>query len=148
MTNLIVAVGCVLAVSLVLWNIARVRRFQRDYQYDGEIPCVRYECDLRDSAAESPMRCLIGATESALYLASPEDQRRRKWWQSWGDYRAFHRYYKANLRIPWTDLEFRATTVLFKEVIWFENRSKRFYIYVPRAIGEKVLADAGREIPI
>ena len=136
-----------LAVLLTLWNAARISSFQRDYGYQGGFPGTPYECDLRSADSEWPVRCFLGATDAALYLMADPQALKRSWW-GWEKYGSFRNVFKTNLRIPWTSLQCRAGSMFFKEVIWFENRPRRFYIYVPRAIGEKLLIDAGRQIPI
>jgi hypothetical protein len=147
MTPFLVALVFVFAVLLVIWNAVRIRGYQRDYQYEGGFPGEPYPSELRTPDTEWPMKCLIGATDTALYLmADPQDHNKRLWW-GWGKYASFRQFYKNDLRIPWTDLEFRAGKMFFQDVIWFENRQKKFYVFVPRAVGEKVLTDAGRAIP-
>ncbi|MGA8273907.1 MAG: hypothetical protein WB919_20255 [Candidatus Sulfotelmatobacter sp.] len=148
MTPAIVLVVLVFGIFLMLWNIARMRGVQRDYSYEGEFPGNHYLCDLRSAGTESTIRCQIGASDSALYLmADPETQAKLSWrpWkvQNW-DFRALS---NTNLRIPCTDLQYRTGKMFFRDVIWFENRSRRFYVYVPREIGDKLLIDAGRAVP-
>jgi hypothetical protein len=148
MTPFIVFVVAGLAVLLMVWNVAKIRSFQRDYGYEGEFPGAPYECDLRSADSEFPMQCRIGATDSALYImANPNAQRPRTWW-GWGKYGSFRSLFKSDLRIPWSEVQCRAGTMFLKKVIWFENRSRKFYVYVPRDVGEKLLTDAGREIPV
>jgi hypothetical protein len=135
-----------LGFLLVVWRAAKIRGFQREFQFEGEFPGQPYECQLRSTDAESPVQCRIGATDTFLYLMPPQGQTRKRWWAvTYGDFQGFS---KTSLRIPWSDLQWRAGRMFFKEVIWFENRPRQFYVYVPRAIGEKVLIDAGRDIPV
>ena len=136
-----------LAVLLTLWNAARIRSFQRDYGYQGGFPGKPYECDLRSADSEWPVRCFVGATDSALYLIADPQPPPRPWW-GWGKYGSFRTVFKTDLRIPWTSLQCRAGRMFLKEVIWFENRPRKFFVYVPREIGERVLRDAGRQIPV
>jgi hypothetical protein len=147
MTPYIVALVFVFAGFLMIWKAARMHSLQRDYGYQSEFPGKHYPCELRSADAESAIRCLIGASDSALYLmADPEVQRKVRWWQQYQNY-DFRMLSKTGLRIPWNDLECRAGKMFFKEVIWFENRPRRFYIYIPRAVAETVLSDARRPIP-
>lgn len=147
MTPVIVVLVFVFAGFLMAWNAARVRTLQRDYGYEGEFPGKHYQCELRSADAKSAVRCFIGASDSALYfMADPEVQSKVRWWQQYQNY-DFRMLSNTGMRIPWTDLQCRTGKMFFKEVIWFENRPKRFYVYVPRAIAETVLSDAGHPIP-
>jgi hypothetical protein len=149
MKNIYVAIAFALAILLVVWNARRIRSYQRRWTFVGQFPGTPCVCDLRTADAAWTMTCLIGATDSALYLmAQPDDlPRKRRWWQS-GTNRSFRAFYKTDLCIPWNELSWRGGTMFLKQVVWFENRERRFYVCVPRAIGEKVLADARREPPL
>lgn len=138
----------VAAVALVVWNFVRFQRVQREYRFDGEFSGNRYECALGTTDSEGPLKCSIGATPSSLYLMATPGAERQRSMLSWRHSRDFHTVYKCDLQIPLYDLEWREGKMFFKDVIWFENNAKRFYVYVPKEIGEKLLADAGRALPL
>jgi hypothetical protein len=142
MTTVLVIAVFVIAVALVLWNAGVVRRFQSDYRYDGEFQGQRYECSLQFANSEHGIRCSLGADGSALYLLAVP-KRTVSWWKN----RAAHSFFRANLRIPWSDVEWREKRIMLKDSIWFEIAAKRIYFYVPRDVGDKLLVDAGRKIP-
>jgi hypothetical protein len=56
--------------------------------------------------------------------------------------------FKKALFIPWTDLGYRRGKALFKECVWFDLAARKVYFYVPTDVGEKLLNDAGRGIPL
>ena len=78
---------------------------------------------------------------SALYLLTPP-KRKISWWSN----RGARGFLRMNLRIPWSDLDWREKTIMFKDCIWFEIPAKKIYFYVPRDVGDKLLVDAGRKI--
>jgi hypothetical protein len=139
-TGFVIAVS-VMAIALVLWNAGVVRRFQSDYRYDGEFHGQRYECILTFANSEYGTRCSLGADESALYLLAVP-KRKVSWWKN----RAAHSFFRANLQIPWSDLDWREKRIVFKDCIWFEIPAKRIYFYVARDVGDKLLIEAGRKI--
>lgn len=142
MTPLIVILVSAMAVALVLWNAGIVRRFNNDYRYAAEFQGQSNECIVRFANSEYGTRCLLGADASALYLLAVP-KRKVSWWKN----RAAHSFFRANLRIPWSDLDWREKTIMFKDCIWFEIPAKKIYFYVPRDVGDKLLVDAGRKIP-
>jgi len=143
MTPAIIIAVSVAAVALMFWNAGNMRRFESDYRYDDEFQGNRYECMLRFANLDYGIRSLLGANGSALYLlAAPKHKVR--WWGN----RAAHGRLKTNLQIPWTDLAWQEKTILLKDCIWFEIPERKIYFYVPRDVGEKILSDAGRKVPL
>ncbi len=138
MTLVVVIVG-VLGLALTFWSGANWYLFQSGYRYNSEFLGKRYECSLMFVSAENSNLCFVGADGAGLYLLSHPDG--KGWWWRYGVVG-----FKKNLQIPWSDLECRPRTVLFKECMWFEIPSRKIYFYIPREIGEKLLIDAGRKI--
>jgi hypothetical protein len=129
-TELIIAcIGLAFVAGLMLWTVITVRQFERSYRHDGSFTGRRYDCRLQWAYAEGSTQCTLGADRSALYLFRSRNP--------WG-------VTKCDLRVPWTDLEWRPRKILFTNVMWFYVRSKRMHFHVPRDIGESLLADAGR----
>lgn len=146
--NFYITLAAAAAAALMIWNVTRIRGYQRDWGYEGEIPGTYYPCDLRSADSEFPMQCRIGASDSAFYLmADPQALPTRTAFRR-GKYGSFQSLFKSGLRVPWNELSWRGGSMFLKEVIWFENRRRRFFVYVPREIGEKVIRDAGREPPL
>jgi hypothetical protein len=141
MTTIFVIVVSVIAVALVLWNAGIVRRFQNDYRYDGDFQGQRYECIVQFANSDYGSRCSMGADAAALYLLAVP-KRKVSWWKN----RTAHSFFRANLRIPWSDLDWREKRIVLKDCIWFEIPAKRIYFYVARDVGDKLLIDAGRKI--
>ncbi len=140
------AIAFAAAIALVLWNVFRVRAYQRDYRFDGLFKGTLHDCQLGVSSAEELFYCRIGATEDALFLmalARDDERNRRKFW---GYDHNFRRFSPTDLRIPWQDLECRVGKLFLKDVLWFENHPRRLYLYVPQEVGERVLKDAGRRV--
>lgn len=130
-TDLIIAcIGLAFGAGLILWIVTTARQFQRSYRHDGRFAGRRYDCRLQWSYAEGTTRCSLGADQSALYLFGPST--------TWSG------ALKHDLRIPWTDLEWRPRKILFLNEMRFYVPSKRMHFHVPRDIGESLLADAGR----
>jgi hypothetical protein len=144
MTPVIAIAVFVLAAVLMFWNAGVMRRFKRDYRYDGEFHGQRYECVMRFANIESGMWCFLGADATALYLLTASD-RKRRWWAS--SYTGVsNEIFKTDLRLPWTDLGWQEKTILLKDCVWFEIPAKKIYFYVPKDVGDKLLVDAGRKI--
>jgi hypothetical protein len=137
-----------LAAALMIWNAKKIRAYQQDYRFEGGFTGKHYDCMLGSANSEATLRCRVGADPSHLYLmARPEDPPRPQIF-SWRNQFYFRADYPTDLAIPWNDLECRPGRLFFKEVIWFRNDEKRFYVYVPREIGESLLTDAGRALPL
>jgi hypothetical protein len=143
MTSAIVIVVFVVAAVLIFRNAANTYRFESDYHYDGQFSRQRYKCVLRFSNHETGTRCFTGADVSGLYLLI-DPTVRRAWW-SFGV--GIEGVLQKNIRIPWSDLDFRTGRVLLRNCTWFDLPSKNIHFYVPVNIGEKLLADAERKIP-
>ena len=135
------AILCAVAAALLLWNINRWRSFLGDYQYPGVFQGHQYECRVGGLDQESRVLCMIGADESGLYLL-PHPKKIR-WYL--GDSRG-NKIFKKSLRIPWQDIACRYARVLFEDCIRFDLAPRKTYLYVPKDMGEKLLADAGRKI--
>jgi len=128
-----------LGVALTLWFARKMRDFLNDYSYLGAFAGQRYDCMLRFAGSEYDTPCAVGADSSALYLFASSSYKRR-WWA-----RGRTRMLKQALRIPWTDLQWQESRILFKEVIRFEVTGRKIYFFIPKEIGTKVLADAGQQ---
>ena len=137
--TLIVVIVGVLGLALTLWNGANWYLFQSGYRYNSEFLGKRYECSLKFVNAEHNNLCFVGGDGAALYLLAHPNG--KGWWWRYGVVG-----YKKNLQIPWSDVECRPKTVLFKECMWFEIPARKIYFYIPREIGDKLLIDAGRKI--
>lgn len=140
MSSVIVIVG-VIGLVLMFWNAANWYGFESGYRYHGQFQGKRYECGVRFANSECSELCFIGADAGALYLLSHPN--RKGWWWQYGGMG-----YKKNLQIPWSDLEYRETTILLKPCTWFEVSGKKIYFSIPKDIGDKVLIDAERKIPV
>ncbi len=146
MTPVIIIAVCVLAAALMYWNVGVMRRFKSDYRYEGGFQGQRYECVLRLANMEYGMWCFLGADASALYLLTAS-KRKRRWW-SCSYTGVSNQIFKTDLRIPWTDVDWKEKRILFKDYIWFEIPEKKIYFTVHRDVGDKLLVDAGRKIPV
>jgi hypothetical protein len=128
-------------VSLYVWNIRRVTGFERDYKYNGIFSGKRYECRVGGFNGNRKTLCFLGADANGLYLLPHPKQPLSLWRRRDG-------VFKIALFIPWTDLGYRSAKVLFKDSVWFDLAARKVYFYVPRDIGEKLLNDAGRGVPV
>src|ERR1700733_6585481 len=146
MTPAIVIAVFVMTVVLIWWNAGILRRFKSDYRYEGEFHGNRYECVVRFANSESGIWCSLGADTSALYLLTPSE-RERSWW-TWSYRGSAREIFRTNLRIPWSDLDWREKRILFKDCIWFEIPARKVCFYASRDVGDKLLVDAGRKIPV
>jgi hypothetical protein len=146
MTPVIVTAIFVMTVALVWWNAGILRRFKNDYRYDGEFHGNRYECVVRFANSESGIWCFLGADTAALYLLS-DSARKRSWW-TWNYRSTAREFLGTDLRIPWSDLDWREKGIFIKDCIWFEIPAGKIYFYVSREVGDKLLVDAGRKIPV
>jgi hypothetical protein len=146
MTPIIIIAVCVMAAALIFWNVGVMRRFSSDYRYDGGFQGQRYECVLRFANMDHGMWCFLGADASALYLLTASN-RKRPWWSS--SYTGIsNQIFKTDLRIPWTDVTWQEKRILLKNCIWFEIPEKKIYFTVPKDVGDKLLVEAGRKIPV
>ncbi len=129
------------AALLVLWNVRNYNGFERAYAYQGSFPGERYECLVGGLYSEDRVLCMAGADRAGIYfLPHPKPQRL---FQNSG-----YPIFKKSFFIPWQDMNYCSKKVLFKDCIWFDLSPRKIWIYVPREVGEKLLADAHREIPI
>jgi|HubBroStandDraft_2_1064218.scaffolds.fasta_scaffold49410_2 hypothetical protein len=124
-----------------VWNIRRVTGFERDYKYDGIFSGKRYECRMGGFSEDRATLCFLGADANGLYLL-PHPKPAFSLW------RRRDVVFKIALFIPWTDLGYRSGKVLFKECVWFDLEARKVYFYVPKDVGEKLLNDAGRGVPV
>jgi hypothetical protein len=140
-----IAILIAAVICLYLWNIRRVLGFERGYKYDGNFAGNRYECRVGGFDEGLGLLCFMGADAGGLYVLSHPRARRSVWSYLWN-----RRYevFRKSLFIPWTDLGYRAGRVLLKDCIWFDLPARRVYFYVPKDVGEKLLNDAGRGMPL
>lgn len=139
---MLVAIVVVLVVVLMGWNFARMYNFETDYRFSGYFQGNRYECVLGGLSQEHDTLCFIGADEQGLYLL-PHPKPARTWW----NYQRRRQILKKSLLIPWRDISCRSGRVLLKDCIWFDLAPRKIYLYVPKDIGEKLLADARVMVP-
>ena len=139
MTLVIVIVG-IIGVALTFWNGANWYEFVSGYRYNSEFQGRRYECRLRFAASECDSLCFVGANESSLYLLCHPPS--KGWWWKYGA-----RGFNKNLEIPWSDLDCRAVTMIFKDFMRFEIRARKLYFYIPKDVGDQLLIDAKRKMP-
>ncbi len=137
-TLVIIIVG-IAGVALTFWHGANWYGFVSGYRYNSEFLGRRYESRLRFATSEHDSLCFIGANESALYLLYHPAS--NGWWWK---YRAGG--FTKNLEIPWSDLDCRPVTMLFKDYMRFEIPPRKIYFYIPKDIGDQLLIDAKREI--
>jgi len=128
----------------MLWNAGVMRRFQSDYRYEAGFQGKRYECVLRFANLESGIWCLLAADASALYLLTASDRKRSRWRSS--SRVISNEIFKTDLRIPWTDLDWREKRIFFKNCIWFEIPGKNISFYIGKDTGDELLVDAGRKL--
>jgi hypothetical protein len=143
MTPVIAIAVFVVAVGLIAWNAGVMRRFKRDYRFNGEFHGKRYECVLRFANLESGIWCFLGADTSALYLLIATE-RKRHWWMG-NRVGLANQIFSTDLQIPWSDLAWREKRNLLKDCIWFEIPASKIYFYVPRNVGDNLLFDGGRK---
>jgi hypothetical protein len=108
--------------------------------YTGSFAGKRYECAVGGLSEECDALCFMGADESGLYLL-PHAKKPRSFWGHRGVFR-------KSLFIPWTDVAYRPGKALRKECRWFDLSARRVYFYVAKDIGEELLKDAGRGMPL
>ena len=144
MSPIIAIAVFVMAAALILWNAAAMRRLKTDYGYDGKFQGKRYECVLRFANLESGIWCFLGADASAFYLLTTPARR----WSWWDDRGVANQIFKMDLRIPWSDLDWREKRILFKDCIWFDIPAKNVHFYLAKDVGDKLLADAERKVPV
>lgn len=137
--TLVIIIVVIIGFALTFWNAVNWYDFDSSYRYDGEFLGKRYECSLRFANQERDALCFVGANGSGLYLLSHPG--RRAWW-------SYRGAFKKNFQIPWSDLNCRAGKIFFQDCMWFDVPSRRIHFYVPKEIGDKLLTDAGREIPV
>ena len=89
---------------------------------------------------QSDSLCFIAANESALYLLYHPAS--KGWWWRYGA-----GGFNKNLEIPWSGLDYRPVTILFKDCMRFEIPPRKIYFYIPKDIGDQLLVDAKRKIP-
>jgi hypothetical protein len=131
-TGLMVGVVALAAAALMIWNGLNVSRFERRYRHRGGFGGRSYECALRWSWAEADVRCVAAADAEALYLLAPPPGRERMPPQ------------RAELRIPWGDMELREGSLLMQQVLWFQLPRQRIHFHLSHEVGVLLLADAGR----
>jgi hypothetical protein len=138
---MLVAIIIIAVVTLVAWNFFRFYTFYRDYRFDGSFQGQSRECMIGGLNLEARTLCMIGADKTGLYLLSHPKPRRIFWGYGYA-------VFKKRLFIPWEDISCRSGNSLLKKCIWFDLAPRRMYLDVPKDIGEQLLEDAGRKIPI
>jgi hypothetical protein len=141
-----IAIIIAAAVCLLVWNIRRVYGFERDYKYGGDFAGQRYECRVGGLSDDHGMLCFMGADANGLYLL-PHAKQARSWWSYLGN-RSRYDVFRKSLFIPWTDMGYRTGRAVLKECVWFELPARKVYLYVAKDVGEKLLNDAGRGMPL
>jgi len=141
-----IAILIAAVVGLYVWNIRRVLGFERDYKHDGNFAGKRYECTVGGFSEGPGLTCFMGADGNGLYLL-PHPKPARSLWSYLGNSRRYL-VFKKSLFIPWTDLGYRSGRVLLKDCVWFDLSARRVYFYVAKDVGEKLLNDAGRGMPL
>lgn len=127
---------------LISWNYVRLHRFERDYRFPGLFGGRHYECRIGGLRSENRVLCFIGSDMSGIYLLPhPKPNRRFLGCQIGED------VFKDSILIPWTDIHCRSGRGFFKHNIRFEIPPRKIFLYVSRDIGEKLLTDAGRNVP-
>jgi hypothetical protein len=143
---MLIAIVIAAVVCLLVWNIRRMVGFGRDYKYDGEFAGKRYECRLGGLSDGHSVLCFMGADANGLYLL-PHPKPERSFWSYLGNnYR--YEVFRKSLFIPWTDLGCRHGKAVLKECVWFDLPARRVYFYVAKDVGEQLLNDAGRGMPL
>jgi hypothetical protein len=137
---MLIVIVIALVVLLVGWNFLRLHGFDKDYRFAGSFQGNRYECNVGGFSEERDTLCFMGADTTGLYLL-PHPKPIRWFW-------GYRGVFKNSLFIPWTDLGYRSGKALLKECVWFEIASRKIYFCVPKEVGEKLLNDAGRGIPL
>jgi hypothetical protein len=141
-----IAIIIAAVVGLLVWNIRRLLGFQRDYKYDGDFAGKRYECRIGGLGEGPGLLCFMGADANGLYLL-PHEKLARSFWSYLGN-RSRHEGFRKSLFIPWADMGYRSGRVLLKDCVWFELPTRKIYLYVEKDIGEQLLNDAGRGMPL
>jgi hypothetical protein len=141
-----IAILIAAVVGLYVWNIRRMLGFERDYKFDGNFVGKRYECTVGGLSEGHGLLCFMGADAAGLYLF-PHPKPARSLWSYFGNSRRYL-VFRKSLLIPWTDVGYRSGRVLLKDCIWFDLAARRVYFYVAKDVGEKLLNDAGRGMPL
>jgi len=142
MTLVLILVVWAIAIPLMIWNARVMTRFEKVYRFDGEFPGNRHECILQFANTEFHYLCAAGANQSALYLLPPAEHEISRWKSS------KEKIYKKSLQIPWSDLQYRTKKILFQDYLWLEIPERKVYFYIPKDVGDRLLIDAGRAVPI
>jgi hypothetical protein len=140
--ELLATLAFVTIVALWVFLASSVRRFECGYQFDGEFQGNLYECVITGFYSETSDLCWIGANRSHLLLLSHP-----KGAGSWLGFPIQHQGLDKNLSISWREISFRPRKLFFSNSVWFELQTSKTGFSVPREVAEKVLADAGRELP-
>jgi hypothetical protein len=142
MVPVLILVVAAAAVGLIVWNASTVRGFENAYRHDEGFGGKLHETPLGLPNSEAKIQCLAGADQFALYLLKGP-LRRSSIWQLF-QHRPTFRY---SLRIPWQDIECRTASMFFRPCIWFDIPSRKIHFYLAADIGQRLLADGGRESP-
>jgi hypothetical protein len=135
-TSLAAILALVLAFGLVGWaGLRRRRALIAEFGHDGGFRGPCFECDVGVPELESSVRCRLGADASALYVMATAERG------------AFTAAFGSDLRLPWDRLRWRVGRVFFKRIMWFEDGSRQLHLYLPLAVGQRLLRDAGRDAP-
>lgn len=131
-------------VGVVLSTAGRLRRCEAEYSADDSFGGRRHMARIRLANIEAPIICLMGADEDALYVL--KDRRvKNTWWRRSNYSTSLHH----NMRIPWSDLTYRADQILFKRRMWFAVTSKQMSFFMNFEMGQRLLAEAGKaELPV
>jgi hypothetical protein len=120
------------AIWLMTWNVTKLSRFEAAYRHDDGFPGTRHSAVWHLPSVEAEYRGFAGADRSALYLLKdPRSQH--------------HASFRYSLRIPWSDIEYRETRLLFRKCLLFEIPARKTCFFMAADLGRKLLADAGRE---
>jgi hypothetical protein len=130
------------AIGLVVWSIAKTRRFESAYRYDGGFDGALYGAELRYPQHEDKIVCRAGANSGALFLLCDPAWKARSWARDQGRSALRH-----GLRIPWSQITYRRGRVMFGRCVWFEVAAEKTTFYLPERVASRLLADAGRPMP-
>lgn len=139
-------------VFLIFAFIVFVQRFNPRPRLEKTFFCPEafrgncYECRVIGlSFSDGHTICSIGANTSGIYMSRPSNLSRNSWALSWKYGPNIPDLLREPIFIPWENLRYRRTRVVFKEYMRFDLALLKISFIIPLPIAKNLLADAGRE---
>ena len=140
------------SVFLILAFLLFVQRFNPRLRLEKTFYCSEafrgncYECRVIGlSFSDGHAICSIGANTSGMYMSRPSNLSRNSWALSWKYGPNIPDLLRNPVFIPWENLQYRRTRVVFKEYMRFDLALLKISFILPLPVAKNLLADAGRE---